>query len=212
MVQIYDITRTVSPTTHVWPGDTPYSAERVMSISNGDSVNLTTLTTTAHIGTHADAYYHYEADGHTIGQMSLAAYIGPARVVTVGKESGPLMPTDFSHIDLVGGQRLLIHSHVSDLPDDQWPEEIVYPTPELIAWLASMDYVLIGLDSPSVDALDSKDLPGHHALRQHHMVNLEGLMLKDVPDGDYELIALPLKLDQACGSPVRAILRPLTTS
>ena len=103
----------------------------------------------------------------------------------------------------------MIHSHVSDLPDDQWPDAIVYPSPELIAWLADMNYVLIGLDSPSVDALESKDLPGHHAIHQHNMVNLEGLMLKGVPDGDYELVALPLKLDLACGSPVRAILRSI---
>lgn len=209
MNRIYDITRTVSPSTHVWPGDTPYSAQYAMTIANGDSVNLTTVTTTAHIGTHADAYFHYEAEGAYISAMPLQAYIGPARVVTVSKPSGPLMPSDFDDVNLVGGQRLLIHSHVSDLPDDQWPEAIVYPSPELIAWLAHMDYVLIGLDSPSVDALESTDLPGHHAIRQHKMVNLEGLMLKGIPDGDYELVALPLKLDLACGSPVRAILRSI---
>lgn len=209
MNRIYDITRTVSPSTHVWPEDTPYAAQYAMTIANGDSVNLTTVTTTAHIGTHADAYFHYEAEGAYINAMPLAAYIGPARVVTVSKPSGALIPADFDHIDLTGGQRLLIHSHVSDLPDDQWPDAIVYPSPELIAWLADMDYVLIGLDSPSVDALESTDLPGHHAIHQHNMVNLEGLMLKDVPDGDYELVALPLKLDLACGSPVRAILRSI---
>lgn len=212
MTQIYDITRTISPQLAVWPGDTPYSVQPVMQISDGSSVNLMTITATAHLGTHADAYYHYTADGDYIGAMPLNAYVGPARVVTVAKEQGPLTPDDFAHVDMQGGERLLIHSHVSDLDDSTWPENIVYPSPELIAWLAEMDYVLIGLDSPSVDALDSKDLPGHHAIRKHGMVNLEGLMLCDVPDGDYELIALPLKLDLACGSPVRAILRPLNRS
>lgn len=206
---IYDITRTVSPTTHPWPGDTAYSVVPVMKISDGASVNLMTMTTTCHIGTHADAYYHYEDDGEHPAQMPLGNYIGRARLVTVDKHDGALTLEDFTHVDLVGGERLLIHSHVSDLPDEQWAEKIPYLSVELIEHLAKLDYKLIGLDSPSVDAYDSKELPCHHALRQHSIVNLEHLQLSNVPDGDYELIALPLKLDFACGSPVRAILRSL---
>jgi len=204
---LYDITRTISANTHPWPGDTPYSVEAVMTKAGGSSVNLMTMTTTCHIGTHADAYYHFADDGQHPAEMPLDAYIGRARVVTVTKRDGALLPEDFAHVDLTGGERLLIHSHVSDLPDDQWPEQIPYLSVELIAHLAEHNYRLIGLDSPSVDALDSKELPCHHALRKHGMVNLEHLLLRDVPDGDYELIALPLKLDQACGSPVRAVLR-----
>ncbi len=206
---IYDITRTVSPATHVWPGDTSYSAAFVLRRSEGSSVNLTTLTMSAHTGTHADAYYHYEDDGAHPLTMPLDAYIGPARVVTVARHEGALYPQDFVHENLAGAQRLLIHSWVSDLSDDQWPQEFPYLSVELIEWLASSGARLIGLDSPSVDAFDSKDLPCHHALRRHNMVNLETLQLRGVPDGDYELIALPLKLDLACGSPVRAILRTL---
>lgn len=204
---IYDITRTVTPSTHVWPGDTSFSVAHLMRRSEGGSVNLTTLTMSAHTGTHADAYYHYENDGDHPASMRLDSYIGPARVVTVAKRGGPLHPQDFQHVD--GAQRLLIHSWVSDLPDEQWPDEFPYLSVELIAWLASLGVCLIGLDSPSVDAFDSEDLPAHHALLQHKMVNLETLQLRDVPDGDYELIALPLKLDIACGSPVRAVLRTM---
>lgn len=204
---LYDITRTVSPTMHPWPGDTPYSVQAMMRKVDGASVNLMTMTTTCHIGTHADAYFHYADDGDHPATMPLDSYIGKARLVTVTKRDGALLPEDFSHVDLVGGERLLIHSHVSDLPDDQWPETIPYLSVELIEHLAALDYQLIGLDSPSVDAFDSKALPCHHALRKQGMVNLEHLLLRDVPDGDYELIALPLKLDQACGSPVRAVLR-----
>jgi len=207
---IYDITRTVSPQTHPWPGDTAYSVEPVVKIENGASVNLMTMTTTCHIGTHADAYYHYEDDGEHPAQMPLEKYIGRARVVTVEKREGALTVDDFAHADLTGGERLLIHSHVSDVPDEQWAEEIPYLSVELIEHLAKLDYKLIGLDSPSVDDYNSKDLPSHHALRKHGLVNLEHLQLSGVPDGDYELIALPLKLDLACGSPVRAILRPLS--
>jgi arylformamidase len=181
----------------------------VLRISEGASVNLTTLTLSAHTGTHADAYYHYEDDGDHPATMPLEAYIGRAKVVTVSKRSGPLTPADFAHISLEGAERLLVHSHVSDLEDNQWPDEFPYPSVELIDWLAGMHFRLIGMDSPSVDAFDSKDLPGHHAIRRRGMVNLETLQLRGVHDGDYELIALPLKLELACGSPLRAVLRTL---
>lgn len=206
---IYDITRTVSPSLKVWPGDTAYTAQPVLKIREGASVNLMTLTLSAHTGTHADSYFHYEADGAYAAHMPLSHYIGRAKVVTVSRRDGGLIPADFAHVDLTGAERLLIHSHVSELPDDEWPSEFPYLTVELIAWLSSLGIVLIGLDSPSVDAFTSKELWCHHALNQYKMVNIETLQLRGVPDGDYELVALPLKLDLACASPVRAILRPL---
>lgn len=204
---IYDITRKITPATAVWPGDTPFSAAHALRRADGASVNLTTLTLSAHTGTHIDAYYHYEDEPLHPAQMPLQPYIGPARVVTITRTDGALTPADFAHADLQGVERLLLHSHVSSLPDDQWPEAFPYLSVALIDWLATMGVRLIGLDSPSVDALTSTDLPCHHALRRHTMVNIESLCLRDVPDGDYELIALPLKLDGVCGSPVRAILR-----
>ena len=122
---------------------------------------------------------------------------------------GALTADDFPAGSLDGVDRLLVHSHVSATPDDQWPTEFPYVSPELIAQLAVGGCRLIGLDSPSFDALTSTQLPGHHALYRHGLVNLECLQLNGVPDGDYELIALPLKLGGVCGSPVRAILRTL---
>lgn len=204
---LYDITRTVSARTAVWPGDSSYAVAPVYQLAEGASVNLTTITMSPHTGTHADAYFHYERDGAHPVAMPLAAYLGPARVVTVAKRDGALTPDDFAHLSFDGLERLLVHSHVSDLADDQWPAEFPYLSVDLIAWLASKGVVLIGLDSPSVDAFESTDLPCHHALRAYGLVNLECLCLRGVPDGDYELTALPLKLESACGSPVRAVLR-----
>jgi arylformamidase len=206
---IYDISRTISTSTVVWPGDSPFSASYVYRLDEGKAVNLTTLTLSPHTGTHADATYHFESDGAFPAEMPLDPYIGPARVVTVSKSTGALTPEDFAHVDLTGVKRLLVHSPVSDISDDVWPEEFPYVSVELIEWLAGMGVVLIGLDSPSMDAFDDLTLPGHHALNQYQIVNLELLFLRDVPDGDYELIALPLKLDGVCGSPVRAILRTM---
>ncbi|MBC8171865.1 MAG: cyclase family protein [Anaerolineae bacterium] len=206
---LYDITRTVSPALVVWPGDTPYSARPLLSLDSGNSVNLTTLTMTPHLGTHADAYYHFVRDGVHPAKMPLDAYIGRAQVITVSKRDGALLPADLANYDLKHTERLLLHSHVSDLPDTQWAEEFPYLSVELIDSLAGLGVRLIGLDSPSVDAFDSTTLPCHHALRKHNMVNLESVYLRGVPDGEYELIALPLKLDLACGSPVRAVLRAI---
>jgi arylformamidase len=201
----YDITRTVRAATAVWPGDTRYTVAHNLRLVVGDSVNLTTITFSPHTGTHADAYYHFAADGAHPAAMPLEPYVGPARVVTVTKPDGPLLPDDLP--DVGGVRRLLIHSHVSELDDEQWPERFPYLSVALIERLAGQGVMLVGLDSPSVDAFDSADLPCHHALRRHGMVNLENLCLHDVADGDYELIALPLKLDAVCGSPVRAVLR-----
>lgn len=206
---LYDITRIVSPSTPVWPGDQAYRLSTALSLAQGASVNLMTLTLSPHTGTHADAYFHYEIGGAHPLDMPLEAYFGRARVVTVTRQDGALTLDDFAHVDLRGGERLLIHSHVSHLPDDVWPEEFPYLSLELIAHLAGLGYRLIGLDSPSVDAFDSTDLPCHHALFKHRLANLETLLLRDIPDGDYELFALPLKLDLACASPVRAVLRNL---
>lgn len=207
--RVYDITRMVSPDLKVWPGDTSFHLNHALRLSDGASVNLTTLTLSAHTGTHADAYYHYEPDDLHPAAMPLGAYMGMARVVTVTRRDGGLTPDEFSSYDFAQTPRLLIHSHVSEMGDDQWPTEFPYLSVPLIEWLAERGVRLIGLDSPSVDAFDSTTLPCHHALRRHGMVNLETLYLRDVPDGVYELIALPLKLDLACGSPVRAVLRTI---
>lgn len=209
---IYDITRTVSPMTAVWPGDAPYRVTTSLSLADGASVNLTTITLSPHTGSHADAWFHYEADGAHPAAMPLNAYLGPARVIAVERREGALIPADFGVGRIQGAQRLLIRSHVSDLPDDQWPQQFPYLSVDLIDWLADLGIQLIGMDSPSVDAFDSRDLPCHHALRRRGLVNLELLNLRGIAEGDYELIALPLKLDLACGSPVRAVLRSLSPS
>ncbi|MEO0564146.1 MAG: cyclase family protein, partial [Chloroflexota bacterium] len=176
-----------------------------------DAVNVVHIALSPHTATHIDAYYHYEADGVHPPEMPIDAYIGPAHVVTVDKADGPLTPEDFSslaEIDKV--ERLLVHSPVSDYPTTEFAHPYPYVSHEFIRWLAEEKGTrLIGLDSPSMDDMNSKDLPGHHALYQYNMVNIELLLLRDVPDGVYELVALPLKIDGVCGTPIRAILRDL---
>jgi arylformamidase len=174
-------------------------------LEQGDSVNLSTVTLSAHTGAHADAPLHFLGEGETIGAMPLETYIGPAALLHIGR-TGPILPQDLEAAGFHETPRLLLRTPASDLANDRWPEEIAFITPETAQWLAGRGVVLFGTDAPSVDALDSKDLATHHALRRAGLVWLESLYLRDVPAGEYELIALPLNLP-VDGSPVRAVLR-----
>ncbi len=207
MTDIYDISRTLSPTLAVWPGDTPFSLRQNLSLAGGDGVNLTTLTLSAHAGTHLDAPWHVMAGGAHPADLPLEPFIGRAHVVTVERTAGGIVPADLAGHDWSGGQRLLIHTWYSDVPDDRFVPDFPYPTLELIEWLAARGLVLLGVDTPTVDSFDSEALEGHRRLFERGIYNLEMLALAGVPDGVYELIALPLKIAGGCGSPVRAILR-----
>lgn len=209
MTMIYDITRTITPDLAVWPGDTPYSYEVIARISEGSSVNLTTWTHTAHLGTHMDAPFHYDDAGEFPADVPLDLYMGPARVASIDRRIGGIVPADFGGLDITGVERFLIRTWVSEHDMRTFPEDFPYPTVELVDWLADHGVKLLGVDMPSVDGFHSKTLDSHNRLYERGLFNLETLLLKDVPDGDYELIALPLKIDAVCGSPVRAILRQL---
>jgi arylformamidase len=206
-IQTFDISRTLDPDIAVWPGDTPFSITTVSSLANGDSVNLTTLTVSAHTGTHVDAPYHFVAGGQTLESVDLDPYWGIAQVVTVQKTGGPLFPADFAAYDLRSAPRLLVHSATSEADPRLFPAEFVYPSPELADYLGQHGVLLYGTDAPTMDAADSKTLPGHHALHRNGILILEGLDLSGVPDGLYELVALPLRIGNGDGSPVRAAVR-----
>lgn len=205
-MKLYDITRPITPQLVGWPGDTTYTATEVLKIREGDSVNLSTLNLSAHLGTHVDAPYHFLDNGAKMDQVDLNAYIGPATVVDFMDVDGALTPEHLSRVDLANIERLLIQTKNSHLPDDQWPSEFVYPTAEVAQMMADHHIKLFGTDSPSVDPETSKTLDAHKTLGRGGIYILEGLQLTDVPPGEYELIALPLKLD-GDGSPVRAVLR-----
>jgi len=204
---LIDISRTLEPALAVWPGDTPFARSVQLSMHDGASVNLSTLTLSAHTGAHVDAPFHVEREGVTIERLPLEPYWGPAQVVTVQKIAGPLSLDDFGHVDLRRAPRLLVRSAGGSGPHDLFPAEFVYPGPELASVLAGAGIVLYGSESPSMDHADSKDLPGHHALLNAGIAILEGLDLRAAPDGVYELVALPLKIAGGDGSPVRAVLR-----
>ena len=206
---IIDISRPLHTRIPVWPGDTPFALQPTLTIDGGAAVNLTTLTLSAHTGTHADAPDHFADEGATLEQLDPAIYWGPAQVVTVHKLAGPLLPADFAHVDLGRAPRLLVRSAASDADPAQFLRAIVYPSPELADFLGRHGILLYGSDAASMDHVESKDLPGHHALHRNGIAILEGLDLRFAPDGVYELAALPLKIVGGDGSPVRAVLRTI---
>ena len=207
--RLYDISRTLFPGMAVWPGDTPYDLRPTGSLAEGSTVNVTTITLSAHTATHVDAPYHFSDDGDTMEAVDLAAYWGVAQVVTVTKADGPLVPDDFAGYDLSRAPRLLVRSSASEADPRVFQHDYVYPSPELADHLGAHGIILYGVDGPSVDASDSKTLPGHHALQRNGILILEGLDLSEVSDGVYELSAFPLKILGGDGSPVRAVLRTL---
>jgi len=203
--RIIDISRIVHAGLAGWPGDTPYRFTLAWSRALGATVNVGRVEASIHTGTHVDAPFHFDDAAPTIEALDLAPFLGPAAVVDVSGRD-PIQVRDIEAAPLEAAPRLLLRT--GGWPDDAtFPESIPTLAPEVPAYLQSRGVVLIGLDVPSVDALDSKDLPIHHALASSGIAILEGLDLANVQVGVHELIALPLKLNGADGSPVRAILR-----
>ncbi len=202
---IYDISPTIRTTLAVWPGDTPPTREVLMDIARGDSVTLSTLHATAHLGAHADAPSHYHRDAPSIESRDLDLYLGPCQVATVNVGKGGLVRMSDLHHP-ISAPRLLLRT--GSFPDpDQFDEDFAAITPDFIEECADRGVRLIGIDTPSVDPFSSKTLDAHKTFLRRDLAILEGLVLKDVPDGIYELIALPLRLQGFDASPVRAILR-----
>jgi len=207
MPRIIDITPPVHPSIAVWPGDTPYSVSWVARMDQGASCNVSCITTTPHVGAHADGPLHFLPDGPPIGDVDLDPYLGRCRVVDVTGVASVTEDAVFG-MDLTSVTRLLFKT--GTFPDPlQWNPDFAYLDPGFVRRLGKMGVRLVGIDTPSVDPFDSKTLPAHHMLVEMGMRNLEGLDLSRVEPGDYELIALPLRLAEADSSPVRAVLRTL---
>jgi arylformamidase len=205
-LKIWDISPAVDEHAAVFPGDTVYSQELLFSIAPDCPVNVNRITLSPHTGAHADAPMHY-ASGHvSAGEVGLKPYLGTCRVIHC-IDAGPLvMPGHIRHALRGLPARVLLRTSVT--ASQSW-KSFTAVAPETLALLASKKILLIGIDTPSVDPSDSQGLPSHHQLLAHDLRVLENLVLDDVPEGDYELIALPLKLVKADASPVRAILREL---
>ncbi len=206
--RLWDISPPVHAGSPVFPGDAPYTAVWATRIGPGCPVNVSTLTLSPHTGAHADAPLHYDDAGAGAGELDLTPYLGPCRVVhAIGR--GPLVQWH-DIADAVQGTppRVLVRTYAR-APVAHWDPNLPAFAADTIERLADLGVLLVGIDSASVDPATSKTLDSHQVLRRRGLRVLENLVLDDVPAGDYELIALPLKLLGACASPVRAVLRTL---
>lgn len=202
-----DISPPIRPALAVWPGDTPPRREVLLDLARGDAVTLSTLHATVHLGAHADAPSHYGAGAPGIDAQPLDLYLGPCRVVSVAAVPRSILGPE-AIPNPCEAPRLLLRT--GTFPDStRFREDFAALSAELIEALAERGVRLVGVDTPSVDPFDSKDLPAHRACLRRGVAILEGLVLEGVPDGLYELIALPLRLEGFDASPVRAILRDL---
>jgi arylformamidase len=202
-LQIIDVSLPLEAGLAVWPGDTEFDYQLTWKKSAGASVNVGAIHLSTHCGTHIDAPFHFDELGKRVDELTLETFVGKAFVIHV-----PNRPTisrnDLSR-DWQGATRLLLRT---DAWDNQqvFPKQIPIIERDVPNWLGSQGIVLLGLDLPSVDQLDSQDLPNHHALARNEIAILESLNLKGVDEGVYNLVAAPLKLSRADAAPARALL------
>jgi len=205
--QLWDISPPVHAGSPVFPGDTPYQQQWSAHIAPDCPVNVSALTLSPHVGAHADAPLHYDPSGQAIGALDLSPYLGPCRVIHA-IACGPLIEwRHLAHAVADLPPRVLVRTY--EHAPDRWDPELAAFAPETVERLAALGVRLIGIDTASIDPAESKQLPSHQQIRRLDLRVLENLVLDAVPEGDYELIALPLKLVTADASPVRAVLRAL---
>lgn len=203
-MRILDISPTLSGRIAVWPGDTRYRRRVNLSLAEGANIELSDIHTTVHVGAHADAPSHYVLGGQTIDQRPLERYFGPCQVVDVAVGRGERVQP--RHIEgPIVAPRLLLRT--GTFPDaERFNEDFAALSPALIEDLARRGVSLVGLDTPSVDLFADAALLSHQAVARHDLAVLEGLVLDGIEPGVYTLCALPLKLEGADASPVRAVL------
>lgn len=207
MKRIWDISPLVSAQSPIFPGDEPFSLQWTARLSPDCPVNLSAITMSPHVGAHADAPLHYANGAASCAELELDAYLGPCRVIHA-IDCGPLIQIEhLRHAAALMPARVLVRC--CQTADTSWNPDFSAYAPETVEWLAGLGVKLIGLDTPSVDPASSKQLSSHQQLLRLDLRVLENLVLDEVAEGDYELIALPLKLAGACASPVRAVLREL---
>jgi arylformamidase len=205
-VEIFDISQTLQEGITVWPGDPEFRIFRISGLQNGQGANVSAIHMGTHTGTHLDAPLHLDNAASGVESVPLSHLIGAARVLEFNSDTC-IRTSNLELLDLQGVSRVLFKTSSGETPESMLDKNYVSLSEEAAEYLAEKGIVLLGIDAPSVDAWSSEDLPVHRILLKNNIAILEGLRLKSVSPGDYELICLPLKLAGCDGAPVRAILR-----
>jgi arylformamidase len=203
-MKLLDISPRLSERLAVWPGDVPFQRTVSLGFETGDHLGLSSIHTTVHAGAHTDAPSHYASTGQGIEERSLERYFGRCEVMRVEVPHGHrITPGDLPRLPTE--PRLLLAT--GTYPDPHtFNEDFAALSPELVDHLHAHGVQLVGIDTPSIDPCEDKALLSHNAIARHDMAILEGIVLADVPEGAYTLIALPLPIEGSDASPVRAVL------
>lgn len=208
-MNLIDISLTLHPDLPVWPGDAPVMLERVRSIAEGNTSNDTRLRCSVHAGTHVDAPCHFLENGASVDQLPLDVLVGPATVVAI-EDTSVITPNDLMDRNLPGDtRRLLIRTPNSELwsdPSHRFHRDFVALNPAAAQWVVDQGIRLIGVDYLSVQRYSDTNAATHRILLKAGVVIVEGLDLRGVRPGSYELMCLPMKLAGSDGAPARAVL------
>lgn len=205
---ILDISVPISGSMPIFKGDPMVNIARTADMSRGDPYTLTRIDLGVHTGTHVDAPLHFVRDGAAIEQLDLNALIGPAYVVDLSRVDGEITARDLDATHLPGGaERILFKTKNSALWEKPgFQEDFVALAADGARWLVERQVRLVGIDYLSVEVYGSTDFAAHHILLDAGVIILEGVQLKDIAPGVYELLCLPLKIQGAEGAPARAVL------
>lgn len=202
--KIIDISLTLNNETIIYPGNPPFEIKTFKSAS-GSSTN-SQFSTSTHNGTHIDSPGHAFEDGLDIDDLSLSTFIGPCRVIDLSSSVGSIAVSDLEKKHIVRGERILLKTANSERGFSTFYEDYAYLSGEGATYLANLGVTLVGIDALSVKQKGSKDNTPHTALLSKLIPIIEGLDLKHVAEGEYTLIAFPLKINAKDGAPARVVL------
>jgi arylformamidase len=213
-MKIYDITVPISERVPVYEGDPRVEIKVTAAMAKGDPANVTQLCFGAHTGTHVDAPNHFIDGTRKVHELDLEKLIGRCRVVEIENDVIEIEPRHIENLESI--ERILFKTRNSDFWNEQekgFRKDFTFITPEAARVLAEKNVKLVGIDYLSVEKFGSEDFAAHIALLEREVVIVEGLDLRGVSAGDYELICLPLKVisETGDGAPARTVLREIQT-
>jgi len=204
-MKYYDISPIINSSFSVFTGDVAFKLCKTLEMEKGGSCNLSSITTTLHVGSHADSPYHYSKKGRDIAFQDISYYFGNCQVIDVSYiQSNVISPSDLEGIE-IKSERILMRTN-SWNSHSSWKKRFKTVSPYLIDYLSKKKVIMVGMDTPSVDSTNSKSLKTHKTIFQNNISILECLSLSFVRAGMYSIIAFPLKILDGDASPVRAIL------
>lgn len=203
---IIDISIPIKPQMTVYPGNPEVEIERTQDIDCGASSNVSKMTLGSHTGTHIDAPIHCIKNGQTVDTLDLEAFFGTCKVFDATKEEEAISLEFVKSKEIQRGDRVLFKTQNSLLGFDVWRDDYVFLSGDASVYLAECGVTLVGIDFLSIKQKGSTDNRPHLEFLSRGIPILEGINLKEVSEGKYLLIALPLKIENGDGGLTRAVL------